>query len=370
MPNSVLVIDNDPSLAYVLQRPLSLKGYSVHVTEGGEQALKSIAQAQPSLIFLAVELPDRKGFELFSKAKRMAPRVPVVMVTSSLPKSDLQMHEKLRIHADYYFDKRTLNVNALAEALNRLLRLNLGPEDLSTAASSGNGSSSTEQTDVSIDATEKDQEKEELIQSAGKSNHQDDSLIEELYPDELELEMASELDDETLGADDLIEGEFSGDGTSRSNMSDDIDELREEIADLRSELADARRDAQSSPFSSDFSKLRDSTRIKDKKIRLLKSKIVSLTRDASALEKERDELTKNLERTTLEKGHAISQVNDLETRWSSTESKLSTLRKEYEENKARHTTELERNLPRARDERRRDYSKRCRASKSFRPVSK
>ena len=130
-----LVIDQDFSFSSLVQEWLSDYAFDVHVTVDGGDGLAQVADLNPNVIFIAVDLPDRSGFSLFTKAKTMARRVPVILSTSTLPWAEMALHEKLKIHADIYLDKRTLTQEEFLEKLDERIGLQAAPFESKTTES-------------------------------------------------------------------------------------------------------------------------------------------------------------------------------------------------------------------------------------------
>jgi len=88
----LLLIDDDPEFARVMQRLLGLAGYSVRTAtdrEAGTRELK--AAALPHLILLDVGLGDMDGFDVLLRLRRH-PRlgsVPVIMLTGRTTRKDV-----------------------------------------------------------------------------------------------------------------------------------------------------------------------------------------------------------------------------------------------------------------------------------------
>jgi hypothetical protein len=94
-------------------------------------AVEQIKQTAPGLIFIAVDRPAKEGFALFSEIRREVKKTPIVLVTATLPAEELNLHAKLKVHADAYLDKRTLTAKELLSCLDGLLALKLTPSELS-----------------------------------------------------------------------------------------------------------------------------------------------------------------------------------------------------------------------------------------------
>ena len=84
-PRTVLVVEDDPPLAKLIQFCLAREGFEVRQAADGEQALQEFDQAQlPDLVLMDVMLPYRSGYELLAELRRRPTwnQVPVIMLTS------------------------------------------------------------------------------------------------------------------------------------------------------------------------------------------------------------------------------------------------------------------------------------------------
>jgi putative two-component system response regulator len=83
MPH-ILVVDDDPSIRFLLYRLLLDEGYSVATAADGSLALEAVAERLPDLILLDIDMPGMSGFEVCRHLKQ-SPRtrlVPVVIITA------------------------------------------------------------------------------------------------------------------------------------------------------------------------------------------------------------------------------------------------------------------------------------------------
>jgi DNA-binding response OmpR family regulator len=78
---SVLLVDDDRSLARLLQEFLQLQGFRVDVLHDAESALAAIEAARPDLVVLDVMLPGISGFEALARLRERHD-VPVIMLTA------------------------------------------------------------------------------------------------------------------------------------------------------------------------------------------------------------------------------------------------------------------------------------------------
>jgi len=81
---TVLVVDDDPDKAYLLEFALQMAGYDVRVARDGEQGLAAVELYQPDLVIADVMMPHLDGYEL-ARRIRENPRtrfIPVILQTA------------------------------------------------------------------------------------------------------------------------------------------------------------------------------------------------------------------------------------------------------------------------------------------------
>src|SRR6476659_11292659 len=77
----VLVVEDDPRIADVLEYALKAEGHDVQKAQRGREAIELAERSPPALIVLDVGLPDIDGFEV-CRAVRKFSDVPVIFLTS------------------------------------------------------------------------------------------------------------------------------------------------------------------------------------------------------------------------------------------------------------------------------------------------
>jgi DNA-binding response OmpR family regulator len=75
----LLVVDDDPFIARLLEIELAAAGYQVRVANDGEQAIQLVQQDAPDLVITDVMMPHVDGFEL-TRLLRQDPRTAAVSV--------------------------------------------------------------------------------------------------------------------------------------------------------------------------------------------------------------------------------------------------------------------------------------------------
>jgi two-component system phosphate regulon response regulator PhoB len=103
-PN-ILVIEDEPDIAEVIQYNLGREGYRVEVVGDGEVALERVLRDAPDLVLLDLMLPGLDGVELCRRLKEdpVTRAVPVIMVTAKSEESDVVLG--LGVGADDYVAK-------------------------------------------------------------------------------------------------------------------------------------------------------------------------------------------------------------------------------------------------------------------------
>ncbi len=78
----VLIIEDEQSMRMVLESCLQRQGYRVLSAADGETGLKKALEEEPALILLDIMMPKLDGFALCAELRRLARRVPILMLTA------------------------------------------------------------------------------------------------------------------------------------------------------------------------------------------------------------------------------------------------------------------------------------------------
>jgi len=85
--DSVWVIDDDPSIRWVLEKALQKADMAVRSFESGSTVLEALERHQPDVILTDIRMPGVSGLELLESLSREVPDVPVIIMTAH---SDLE----------------------------------------------------------------------------------------------------------------------------------------------------------------------------------------------------------------------------------------------------------------------------------------
>ncbi len=69
MPHSVLIIDDEATLANNIQTYLSRRGYDARAVGSGKHSLATLEEFKPDLVLLDYDLPDIDGLDVLRKIR-------------------------------------------------------------------------------------------------------------------------------------------------------------------------------------------------------------------------------------------------------------------------------------------------------------
>jgi len=116
---SVLVVDDEPQVVWVLQFSLEAEGYTTYAANNGVEALAEIAEHHPNLMVLDIMMPTMDGWAVLEEMVKLPndqrPRVVIVSALSSLR----DRAKASELGADAYVPK-PFNVEDLLQVLHGL----------------------------------------------------------------------------------------------------------------------------------------------------------------------------------------------------------------------------------------------------------
>jgi DNA-binding response OmpR family regulator len=78
----VLVVEDDPAIARLLEVELTEGGYAVELAGTGADGLAAIERDEPAIVVLDVRLPDVDGLSVCRHARRSGHGMPILMLTA------------------------------------------------------------------------------------------------------------------------------------------------------------------------------------------------------------------------------------------------------------------------------------------------
>jgi two-component system response regulator ResD len=123
---SVLVVDDEPTIAEVVSRYLVRAGYETRVARDGFEAIEQVAARRPDLVVLDLMLPGIDGLEVMRRIRDQdRSRVAVILLTAKGVESDRVIG--LRLGADDYVVKPFSPLELVARVDAVLRRIDTSP---------------------------------------------------------------------------------------------------------------------------------------------------------------------------------------------------------------------------------------------------
>ncbi|HEX8906177.1 MAG TPA: response regulator transcription factor [Longimicrobiaceae bacterium] len=119
MSRRILVVEDNPDLAFGLRNNLEIEGYAVDVAADGLTGLDLALRSQPDLVVLDLMLPGLDGYRVLQALRQNGSSVPVLLLTARGDEADKV--RGLKLGADDYVTKPfgLLELLARVEALLR-----------------------------------------------------------------------------------------------------------------------------------------------------------------------------------------------------------------------------------------------------------
>jgi signal transduction histidine kinase/DNA-binding response OmpR family regulator len=117
---SVLIVEDDETVADVLREVLGDEPYELSFAGTGEEALERIAESCPDLILTDISLPGKSGLEVMRLARAVDPEVAVVLMTGHATVQN--SIDALREGASDYITKPFDDIGEIPKTIERHLR--------------------------------------------------------------------------------------------------------------------------------------------------------------------------------------------------------------------------------------------------------
>ncbi len=127
MGETILVVEDEPSLQETLVYNLEKQGYKVEAVGDGRSALEAARRLRPDLIVLDIMLPELDGFEV-TKVLRKEMTVPILMLTARDDEIDRVVG--LEVGADDYLTKPFSMRELMARVKAQLRRTGMLREEM------------------------------------------------------------------------------------------------------------------------------------------------------------------------------------------------------------------------------------------------
>ena len=81
--DTILIIDDDSSIRWVLAKALQNAGFKVVACDEGKRALDIIADQPPALVISDIQMPGLSGLQLLETLQASHPWLPVIIITAN-----------------------------------------------------------------------------------------------------------------------------------------------------------------------------------------------------------------------------------------------------------------------------------------------
>jgi two-component system alkaline phosphatase synthesis response regulator PhoP len=122
---TILVVDDEPDFASIVQANLKKGGFNVEVAYDGVEALEKVKANPPDAIVLDVMMPEKDGFAVCSELKKdkKYKDIPIIMLTAvadHVSSTRYSHHDGMSMEADDYLPKPA-SAEDILESVKRLV---------------------------------------------------------------------------------------------------------------------------------------------------------------------------------------------------------------------------------------------------------
>lgn len=121
----ILIVDDEPHIRMLLEEALEdlqEEGVELLFAENGSEALATIAEAKPELVFLDVMMPKMNGFDVCKAVKGELDLAGVYVVMLTAKGQEFDKKKGLEVGADIYMTK-PFNPIAVVQKAREVLKM-------------------------------------------------------------------------------------------------------------------------------------------------------------------------------------------------------------------------------------------------------
>ncbi len=118
---TIMVVDDEEKIRYIVRKILERKGYEVIDVDGGKQCLEILENEKPDLILMDVMMPDMDGWETIEKIRRDEANKDIIISMLAVKSREKDVEKSLaNSGADWHIGKPVTN-GKLVQTVNWLL---------------------------------------------------------------------------------------------------------------------------------------------------------------------------------------------------------------------------------------------------------
>ncbi len=123
----ILVVDDEPDFAAIVQKNLEKAGFAIEVAYNGVEGFEKVKANPPDAIVLDVMMPEMNGYELCAKLKKddQYKDIPIVMLTAvadHVSSTRYSHYDGLSMEAEDYLPKPA-SAEDITQSIKSLLNM-------------------------------------------------------------------------------------------------------------------------------------------------------------------------------------------------------------------------------------------------------
>ena len=119
---SILIVDDEDDFAHTLAGRLELRGMEARVALSGQEGLEQFSQKTPDVVLLDMRMPGLSGVDVLHQIRRVAPELPVLIITGHCAALDFEQAKVLGIHG---YHPKPLDFEELMRSLQQAAQKSL-----------------------------------------------------------------------------------------------------------------------------------------------------------------------------------------------------------------------------------------------------
>ncbi|MDH4037280.1 MAG: sigma-54 dependent transcriptional regulator [Candidatus Krumholzibacteria bacterium] len=116
MKSVILLVDDQDTIRFFLEKTLKQEGYEAVTARTGAEAIEKARAVVPDLVLLDLKLPDMDGLEVLRKIKEIFPEIGVVMITAF---GDIETAVNAMKNGAYDFVSKPINLDQLLMVIKK-----------------------------------------------------------------------------------------------------------------------------------------------------------------------------------------------------------------------------------------------------------
>ncbi|HOD38929.1 MAG: Sensory/regulatory protein RpfC [bacterium ADurb.Bin243] len=117
----ILLVEDNYMNIILIKKIVRLAGHRVQVAENGLEAIKLLETGRYDIVLLDLQMPVMDGFETAEKIRAMGLEIPVIAVTASATREDLELCKQIGMNG---FLSKPIDINELDRVIEKVIKAN------------------------------------------------------------------------------------------------------------------------------------------------------------------------------------------------------------------------------------------------------